>query len=239
MPSLDEAYDRRWDGLRDPNRVGAGLVLAGIGGLAVLAAMVLVAARPESRGAKQAAGVAAGLGVPAMLLGVVVVLHASRRDRLGVLAGTALTVLGVGLFWFAYPDRWTRTADPMAFETLAVYAAGCAIGLWFVFSALASTRLRNVPHGTVELEVVREGETRTVEVSRDRYEDLVGDGGDAEAVLSALDETGSQDNGDQSSDAVQSGDTGQSDDAGGTEGRGGTPDRDNRDRNDTDTMDRL
>jgi hypothetical protein len=192
MPSLDEAYDRRWEGLQDPNRVGAGLVLAGIGALAVLAAMVLVAARPESTGAKQAAGIATGLGVPAMLLGVVVVLPASRRDRLGVIAGTGLTVLGVLLFWFAYPDRWTRTADPMAFETLAVYAAGCAIGLWFVFSALASTRLRNVPRGTVELEVVREGETRTVEVSRDRYQDIAGDGGSAGEVLSELETTDAQ-----------------------------------------------
>jgi len=192
MPSLDEAYNRRWDGLRDPHRVGVGLVLAAVGGLAVLAAMALVALGPENTGAKRSAGIAAGLGVPAMLLGVVVVLPASRRNRLGVLAGTGLTVLGVLLFWFAYPDRWTRTADSLAFETLGVYAAGCVIGLWFVFSALASTRLRNVPRGTVELEVVREDETRTVKVSRDRYEALVGDGGSDDEVLTEL-ETGSED----------------------------------------------
>jgi len=186
MPSLDEAYDRRWDRLRDPHRVGLGLLLAAAGGVAVLAAMVLVAVDPESTGAKQSAGVAAGLGVPAMLLGVVVVLPASRRNRLGVLAGAGLTVLGVLLFWVAYPNRWTRTADPLAFETLGVYAAGCVIGLWFVFSALASTRLRNVPRGTVELEVVREGGARTVEVSRDRYEELVGDGGSGDEVLTEL-----------------------------------------------------
>jgi hypothetical protein len=226
MPSLDEAYDRRWERLRDPHRVGAGLVLAGIGALAVVAAMVLVAAGPENTGAKQAAGIAAGLGVPAMLLGVVVVLPASRRNRLGVLAGTGLTLLGVLLFWFAYPDRWTRTADPMAFETLAVYAAGCAIGLWFVFSALASTRLRNVPQGTVELEVVREGETRTVEVSRDRYEALVGDGGSGEAVLSELGETETDEDDDEAADS------------GGTVSRGPTGDTSKK-RDDADTMDQL
>lgn len=176
MPSLDETYDRRWEGLQEPQRVGVGMVLAGIGALAVLVAMGLVAFRPESTGAKQAAGVAAGLGVPAMLLGIVVVLPASRRDRLGVLAGAGLTALGVALFWYAYPGNWTRTADSMAFETLGVYAVGCAVGLWFVFSTLASTRLRNVPQGTVELEVVRDDETRTVEVSRDRYREIVGDG---------------------------------------------------------------
>jgi len=233
MPSLDEAYDRRWEGLRDPHRVGAGMVLAGLGALAVLAAMGVVAARPDSTGAKQAAGIAAGLGVPAMLLGIVVVLPASRRDRLGVLAGTGLTVLGVVLFWYAYPDRWTRTADPLAFETLAVYAAGCAIALWFVFSALASTRLRNVPHGTVELEVVREGETRTVEVSRDRYQDLVGDGGDAEEVLSELGATESESGGTQTSKPGERETQTQpaSDSESGTDT--------SRRRDDTDTMDRL
>jgi hypothetical protein len=186
MTSLDDAYDRRWDGLGGPHRVGAGLVLVGVGALAVLAAMVLVALEPGTKGAKETAGIAAGLGVPAMLLGVVAVLRASRRNRLGVLAGAGLTVVGVALFWVAYPDRWTRTADPLAFETLAVYATGCAVGLWFVFSTLASTRLRNDPQGTVELEVVREGETRRVEVSTDRYQEIVGDGGDTEAVLAEL-----------------------------------------------------
>ena len=192
MTSLDEAYDRRWDRLRDPHRVGAGLVLVGVGALAVLAAMVLVALEPGNKGAKETAGIAAGLGVPAMLLGVVVVLQASRRDRLGVLAGAGLTVVGVALFWFAYPGRWTRTADPLAFETLAVYTAGCAVGLWFVFSAVTSARLRNDPQGTVKLEVVREGETRRVEVSTDRYQEIVGDGGSAEAVLSELEQAESQ-----------------------------------------------
>ena len=189
MTSLDETYDRRWSRLRDPHRVGAGLVLVGVGALAVLAAMVLVALEPGSKGAKRTAGIVAGLGVPAMLLGVVAVLQASRRNRLGVLAGAGLTVVGVALFWVVYPGRWTRTADPLAFETLAVYTTGCAVGLWFVFSALASIRLRNDPQGTVELEVVREGETRRVEVSTDRYKEIVGDGGDTGAVLSELEQT--------------------------------------------------
>lgn len=186
MPSLDQAYNQRWEGLRDPHRVGIGLILTGLGALAVLVAMGLIALNPGSSGSLQAAGIIAGLGVPAMLLGVVVVLPASRRNRLGVVIGAALTVVGVGLFWYAYPGRWTRTSDPLAFETAIIYAIGCAIALWFVFSALAAERLRNNPHGTVQLEVLREGETKTVEVSRDRYNELVSDGGDAEDVLKEL-----------------------------------------------------
>lgn len=186
MPSLDKAYDRRWDGLNDPQRVGIGLVLTGVGALAGLIALGLVALSPGDQSAMKVAGITAGLGVPAMLLGIVVVLPASRQNRLGVLAGAALTVIGVALFWVAYPSRWTRTDSSLAFETLIIYAIGAAIALWFVFSALAAARIRNSPLGTVELEVVREGETQTIEVSHDRYRELVSDGGDAADVLKEL-----------------------------------------------------
>jgi hypothetical protein len=238
MTSLDEAYDSRWDRLRDPNRVGVGLVLVGFGGLAVLAAMVLVATGPQQTDAKQAAGIAAGLGIPAMLLGVVVVLPASRRNRLGVLAGVGLTVVGVALFWVAYPDRWTRTADPMAFETLAVYATGCVVGLWFVFSALASARLRNVPAGTVDLEVVREGETRTVAVSRDRYEEIVEDGGGTgDNLFDELDEAGRSGS---DSDQTEQDNTRERDSSAGESRRVGSGRRRaGRQSDDADSMDRL
>lgn len=188
MPSLDEAYDRGGSGGTRSRRVITGMVLGGLGVLAVFAALGLVAAAGHSTTAKGYAGVLAGLGIPAMLFGVVVVLPASSRERAGVVAGTALSALGVVLFWYAYPGRWTRTADPLAFETLLVYGLGCAVALWFVFTAIASFRRRNNPQGTVELEVVRRGETRTVEVDRDSYRDLVGDGGNTEELLEELEQ---------------------------------------------------
>jgi cytochrome bd-type quinol oxidase subunit 2 len=184
MPSLEQAYDRKWSGLRRPRRLIAGLVLAGAGVVALVAALLLVATGgSDSTAAKASAGVAAGLGVPVMLLGVVVVLPASRRQRLGVVFGALLATAGVWLFWEVYPERWTRTADPLAFETLLVYGVGCTIALWFVFSTIATFRLRNNPPGTVELEVVREGSTRTIQVSQDRYREMVSDGGDADDVI--------------------------------------------------------
>jgi hypothetical protein len=189
MTSLDDAYDRRWAGLRDPRRVVAGLVLVGAGVFAVLAALVLVGVGGDSTTAKLYAGATAGAGIPAMLLGVVVVLPAKTRTRLGVLAGTTLSMLGVALFWQVYPQRWTRTADPFAFETMMLYGAGCAIALWFVFVAIATFRLRNNPQGTVHLEVIRQGSTETVRVSRDRYSELVSDGGDSvDDIQDLLDE---------------------------------------------------
>jgi hypothetical protein len=188
MPSLDEAYDRGTFTERNPRRVAGGLALGTAGALAVLAAVVLVAIGGDATAAKAQAGVLAGLGVPALLLSVVFVLPASTRRRAGVVAGSALTVVGVWLFWQAYPSNWTRTANSMAFETVMLYAVGAAVALWFVFAALATFRRRNTPQGTVELEVVRQGETKTVEVSRHRYQELVSDGGDASQVLEELDE---------------------------------------------------
>lgn len=186
MPSLDEAYDRRWPGVRDPHRVGSGLVLVGGGALAVAAALGVLAVGGDSTTTKRFAGVAAGLGIPAMLFGLVVVLPASTQNRRRVFLGAALAAVGVVLFWIAYPDQWTRTGDSLAFPTLALYGLGCMVALWFVFDALVSTRLRNNPQGTVTLEVVREDDTTTVEVSRDRYRELVGDGGDTEQLLEEL-----------------------------------------------------
>jgi hypothetical protein len=188
MTSLDQAYNRRWQGIRSPRRVALGLVLLGAGVLALVAALVLVATDSTSTTAKAQAGVAAGLGVPAMLLGVVVVLPASVRQRLGVVVGALVATGGVWLFWEVYPDRWTRTADPLAFETAMLYGLGCAVALWFVFSTIASFRLRNNPQGTVRLEVVREGSTETIEVSEERYRQMVGDGGDADAVIEEIED---------------------------------------------------
>jgi len=183
MTSLDEAYNGR----EISRRVLAGGTLLTAGALSILAAIALVWLGTASTTVKLYAGITAGVGVPAMLLGVVVVLPASRRQRLGVLAGTTLAAAGISLFWYAYPARWTRTADPLAFETLLVYGLGCAIALWFVFSAIASTRLRNNPQGTVSLEVIRQGETKTIEVSHREYQNLVSDGGDPEQYIKEID----------------------------------------------------
>jgi hypothetical protein len=188
MPSLDEAYDHGSTGIRQPRRALAGLALVGVGALAVVAALALIAAAGTNITARSYAGALAGAGVPVMLLGVVVVLPASRRNRLGVVAGTLVAGGGVALFARAYPEQWVHAADSLAFETLLVYGLGCAVALWFVFAAIASFRRRNDPQGTVRLEVVRQGETQTLEVSRDRYRQLVSDGGDADRVIEELEE---------------------------------------------------
>jgi hypothetical protein len=187
MTSLDEAYDED-SAVSRPRQAAAGGALVGIGVLGIVAAMAAVWTGGESTTAKLSAGVAAGISVPLMLLGIVVVLPASTRTRVGVLFGTILSGGGVWLFQYAYPTRWTQTANPLAFETLLLYGVGCAIGVWFVFTAIANTRLRNNPYGTVSLEVVTQGETKTVEVSHREYRELVSDGGDPSEYIDDLED---------------------------------------------------
>lgn len=199
MESLGDAYgESRWEG-RDPRRVYAGITLFALGALAVVTGILIVTTplsalfgAETTTAAQEIAGVLAGLGVPASLAAVVVVLPASRRERLGVLAGTALCVVGVGLFDYAYPTRWTGTAESLAFPTTTVYFLGGSIAFWFVFTAIASYRVRNNPHGTVQVELKRQGETKTVELSRHEYTEykraVRGDGGETEQVIRELEE---------------------------------------------------
>ena len=176
MTSLGDAYDRKRRAGRDPRRILAGAALLVAGGLALVAAILLVATAAAGGGttAKHYAGALAGLGIPAMLLGVV--------------GGAVLTVAGVALFWHAYPAQWTRAGGGLTFETTMVYFVGAVIALWYVFTAIATFRRRNTPHGTVRMEVVRQGSTRTIEVSEDRYRRIVSDGGDPTQIIRELDD---------------------------------------------------
>lgn len=197
MQSLGEAYDRRTWQARDPRRLVAGIGLFAVGALSLVAALLLVTTPLSGLvGAdaptvvKRYAGALAGLAVPLLLLGVVVVIPSSRRERAGAVVGTTLSVLGVALFWYAYPVHWTGTASSLAFETGMVYFLGSAVALWFEFTAIATFKTRNTPGGTVTLSVKRQGDTRTVQVSQQQYDEyrktLRSDGGDDEQVIKDL-----------------------------------------------------
>lgn len=194
MTSLGEAYsERRWMD-RDPRGVaiGAGSFVVGI--VAVVFAILLVTT-PLSElvglggtyPSRWAGGILAGLGVPTMFLGVVAVLPSNRREAVLVVVGAAVCVAGVYLFANAYPANWPPADPSMAFETTMTYFAGCAVALWSVISSVATYRVRNNPHGTVRMELTRQGETRTVHVPREEYQRyeqaLRGDGGENEQVI--------------------------------------------------------
>ncbi|RXK46415.1 DUF7139 domain-containing protein [Halorientalis pallida] len=194
MPSLSEAYtDRRDRGKRDPRRIALGAAVSLSGAVALVAALLVVTTplgdllgATDAIAAKHMGGVLAGLGGPAVLLGVVAVLPSKRRQQVGVVAGSLVAVAGVYLFSLAYPQRWFHAADPLVFETAVVYFVGAFVALWYVFVAVANFRRRNDPHGTVTLEIETGGETRRMEVTPaelQAYRSKLADGGPENVVI--------------------------------------------------------
>jgi hypothetical protein len=173
MTSLGETYDRR-AGEASQRRVylGTGLFAAGallvVGGILAGATGLLINNGFGPFESREIAGILAGLGVPAVFVGIFTVLPANPVQRAAAAVGSGLAVLGVMLFRAAYPENWYAGATGVpSTETLAfvvVYFAGIITTFWCLFTAVATFKTRNDPGGTVTLSVTRNGETHTVEV---------------------------------------------------------------------------
>jgi hypothetical protein len=168
MTSLTEVYEGGAGG-PDLRRLylGVGLFLVGaaltVGGIAVGTSTEVAAwLGLDTFGAREIAGIAAGVGLPATFLGVVVVLpQTSRRVDAAAVLGSAVMLFGVLLFTRVYPQAWFDNA----FMVVGCYFVGAMTTLWALFTAVAKFKTRNDPGGTVELRVTEGGETRVVEVS--------------------------------------------------------------------------
>jgi len=178
MTSLAEAYERRaGEAGRRRVALGTGLFLAGaalvLGGI-----LTLATANPETTAAaaaaRETAGVLAGLGLPAVFVGVFTVLPAGRAERLAAAVGAGLSVVGVLAFRAVYPDGWLTAGYAPTGAALAVivcYSLGTLVVFWCLFTAVATFKTRNDPGGTVTMEFTEGGETRTVEVAADSAAD--------------------------------------------------------------------
>jgi len=164
MTGLTEVYDggslRRLTIGASLFVVGAAAALAGI----VLATTAFGADLLGVLGAREVAGVLAGLGVPVALVGVLTTLPARPRVRVTSVLGLAVAGFAVGLFWMAYPSNWVH-GDRLAGPTVAVYFVGVVVVFWTLFAGVATFQRRRSPGGTVRLEV-RDGEPRIVTVPR-------------------------------------------------------------------------
>jgi hypothetical protein len=174
MASLTEVYEGgNGASLR---RLYAGVALFGVGAVLLVAGIVIAATElSQSLGlglfeARNYAGVLGGLGLPALLLGTIIVLpRAERHVRVGAAAGGLVCLVGVVLFNAAYPVDWVGGSGntSMTLAVAAVYFIGAIITSWSLFASVASFKARNDPGGTVKLEITKEGETKVVEVSND------------------------------------------------------------------------
>ncbi|AGB38338.1 DUF7139 domain-containing protein [Natronococcus occultus] len=173
MTSLTEVY--QGDARSGPSRrrlyVGTGLVASG----AVLAVLGVVLATTElfdgivasATGWEMAAhyatvrlaGIVAGVGVPAALVGLFLVLPASRRLRAAGAVGAGLCLLGVALFWVAYPYHWRGVGADLTLEVAAVYLLGLFAAIWCLFVGVVNFKTRNDPGGTLEMHVTRQNRT--------------------------------------------------------------------------------
>ncbi len=171
MTSLSEVYKPDAEFQTSLRRLYAGLGLFAVGGLLAIAGVVVGAITPfDSLTASwEWAGVLAGLGVPAAILGVFSVLPSGRRTRAAAVIGAALSILGVALFAHAYPCQWvgTNCLDGRMLLTLPVallYSAGIITTLWCLFTGIVNFESRNSPGGTAQVEVTTQGETKVIEV---------------------------------------------------------------------------
>jgi hypothetical protein len=173
MTSLGEAYDQRAGEVsRERLYLGTGLFAGG----ALLVACAIVAGGTTALSgfgfslweARELAGVLAGLGVPAVFLGIFVVLPASAVYRAAAAVGAGVAVLGVMLFRHAYPGQWYGPSGAPTSLTLlvvVVYVAGTLTTFWCLFVAVATFKRRNDPGGTVSMTFTKDGETQTVRVA--------------------------------------------------------------------------
>jgi hypothetical protein len=190
MTSLGEVYhgdDRSGPSLRQIY-AGGSLFLVGIAlviaGIVVATTDVLLGGGTTLFDVREYGGILAGLGVPAVFLGISAVLPARRATRAAAGIGASVAVLGVALFAHAYPCRWSgANCAPgmvdLTLPTVGVYFLGALTTFWCLFVGIANFKTRNDPGGTVSMEVTRQGETKVIEVDRSKTGGSVGFGGSA------------------------------------------------------------
>ncbi|WP_335999844.1 DUF7139 domain-containing protein [Halorientalis halophila] len=173
MTNIADVYDGGVGGVAGRRQRAVGLSLFGVGAAMVVAA-ILVATTGladlfglTTFGARELAGVLAGLGLPAAFLGSFVLLPASRRARAAAVIGASLSVFGVVLFREAYPYRWVGATGgtDLTLPVVVVYFLGTSTLFWCLFLAVAKFKTRTDPGGTVRMEVTDEGTTRILEVT--------------------------------------------------------------------------
>jgi hypothetical protein len=179
MPSLSEVYRGKQTGASLRRLLfGLGLFLAGsllvVSGIVVATTDLLYGTDVAALTAKrQLGGVLAGVGVPAVFLGIFAVLPSARLTKAAAVVGAGIAVVGVALFTHAYPCQWSGSLcgagkPDLTLLTVGVYFLGAILTFWCLFAGVANFKTRNDPGGTAMVNVTRKQETQYVPVERSR-----------------------------------------------------------------------
>ncbi|WP_254280123.1 DUF7139 domain-containing protein [Haloarcula marina] len=172
MTSLTDVYEGEVGRVasRRQQLAGSALFLGGVGGLVAAIALATTdlgsSVGMGAYAARELAGITAGVGLPAVVLGVFAVLPASRRLRATALLGASVTLLGVAAFQHIYPYDWMTGAPLLALGTSVVYFGGVVTTFWCLFASLATFQTRKAPGGNARMEVTEEGTIKLVEEAR-------------------------------------------------------------------------
>ncbi|WP_254863783.1 DUF7139 domain-containing protein [Halovivax gelatinilyticus] len=174
MTSLSEVYERKEREVTSPERLYAGTALVlssavlGIVAVLVVTTDLFSFVASDVYAARKIAGILGGLAVPAVLVGVFTVLPAGRRAQAAAAISASICLLGVALFSYAYPHHWDGHGQDLTFFVSVVYLVGLFSAVWCLFTVVVNFKMRNDPGGALEMNVTRRGETKIVEVERDR-----------------------------------------------------------------------
>ena len=143
---------------------GFGLFLGGIAlglvGIVVFLTGEAVSGAGPAFAFREVAVVLAASGLPAALVGVVVLLPGDDRTTFVAVGGTAVCLVAVGLFVAAYPQAWNvRGADRSALG-VGVYAVG-------LVATAAATGAALVGHQVERVALVAERDSRSEQGDRD------------------------------------------------------------------------
>jgi hypothetical protein len=178
MTSLSDVYEGGVGTATNPRRrlLGAGLFAVGAA-MVVGAIPVATTDLPARVGlgvyeARELAGVLAGLGLPAIFVGIFAVLPAGRVTRAAAAIGASVAVLGVAVFAAAYPYNWISSNPTLAVATTVIYSGGTLVTFWCLFVGLATFKRRNDPGGSARIEITDEGTLRVVADETSRVPDF-------------------------------------------------------------------
>lgn len=158
MGSLSTVYTEHVGPVQSPERLYLGFGAFITGSILLLVGILTATTQyPETVFGLQTwqawkmAGIVAGLGTPILLSGLFIVLPTSREQKYRVGAGVLISLLGVLLFYMAFPYHWHGDRIDHTARVAIIYFIGIGITFFYTFITIATFKVRNNPGGTVAM----------------------------------------------------------------------------------------